>query len=233
MSGQSIIRLISVVLLQGMLYYELFGVQSESLRWYEWVILVILTIGLLFSVIGECSVDEDDKSEYKDYYFVVRIINTVILCGLLWKTCSIQSELPVSLTWALFAVLGVGLFSVFNFLYYLIALLTTGGVFFILRHTSLEGFWQYLVIAGVIAIGIGAMIGIMIAIAEKKAAERRAERERIARIKAEREAEEARRRARSSYSSGGSGSGSSIEGEIGKGFLRGVGKALADVLLGG
>ncbi len=226
MSGQSFLRLISVVSLQGLFYYELFGVQSASLRWYEWVIMIILTIGAIFSLIGECSVDEDDKVEFDDAYIFVRIINFVLLCGLIWKTCNLQSELPISQSWALVVVLGIGLFAVFNFLYYLIALLTTGGIFFILRHTGLEGFWLYLLIAGVLAIGIGTMIRITIVIDEKKEAEYKAERERIARIKAEREAEEARRRA-SLYSRG------SYLKEIRKGILREIGKNLAEFFLGG
>ena len=190
MSGQSVIRLISVVFLQGMLLYELFGIQSASLRWYEWAILTVLTIGMAISLIAECTIDEYDKSEYKDNYVIIRIINALILCGLLWKTFSIQSELPISLTWTLIAIFGIGLFSIFNFLYYLVALLTTGCVFFALTKTNHEGFWQYIITTVVIIVGVATMIGIMAEVENRKAAERRAAEE----ARKRREAEAARRR---------------------------------------
>lgn len=190
MSGQSVIRLISVVFLQGMLLYELFGIQSASLRWYEWAILTVLTIGMAISLIAECTIEEYDKSEYKDNYVIIRIINALILCGLLWKTFSIQSELPISLTWTLIAIFGIGLFSIFNFLYYLVALLTTGCVCFALTKTNHEGFWQYIITTVVIIVGVATMIGIMVEVENRKTAERRVAEE----ARKRREAEAARRR---------------------------------------
>jgi hypothetical protein len=226
MSAQSVFRVISIVILQGMFIYELFAVQSASLRWYEWVLLILFTLGMISSVAGECGTDEDAKSEFDDGYIVCRIFNVVILCGLLWKTFNIQLEMPISISWALFIILVIGLFAVFNFLYYLIAILMAGSLFFILKHTSLEGILLYLSIAGAAVVGFGSMIGIMKAFEEKKNAEKRFNAERRAREKAEREAEEARKRAKSKQGS----RNNSYENEFGKGFWRGLGNGLGKVV---
>ena len=227
MSAQSFFRVISVLLLQGLFVYELFAVQSVSLRWYEWLVLVLFTIGMISSVAGECGTDEKSKSEFDDGYIVCRIINVVILCGLLWKTFNIQSDMPISINLALFIILIIGLFAVFNFLYYLIAILMAGSFFIILKHTSLEGIWLYLSIAGIAVVGFGSMIGIMTAIEEKKDAEKRFNAERRAREKAEREVEQARKRANSRQGS----RGNSYKNEFGRGFWNGLGKGIGKVVI--
>lgn len=168
MNGKSIMRIVCVAILQAILLWELIFVQSESLRWYDWLIVGCFAVGVLFSILKELITDEYEKGDIEfDFdldievgYVYTRIINAVLLCCVLWKTSLLSLLLPIPLALALSLVLFVGLYSIFNTIYYLISLLVAGSIGLMAVSSVIVGLWKFPAILVVILIGTGIMAGV-------------------------------------------------------------------------
>ena len=168
MNVKSIIRIVCVAILQAILLWELIFVQSESLRWYDWLIVGCFAVGVLFSILKELITDEYEKGDIEfDFdldievgYVYTRIINAVLLCCVLWKTSLLSLLLPIPLALALSLVLFVGLYSIFNTIYYLISLLVAGSIGLMAVSSVIVGLWKFPAILVVILIGTGIMAGV-------------------------------------------------------------------------
>ena len=168
MNVKSIIRIVCVAILQAILLWELIFVQSESLRWYDWLIVGCFAVGVLFSILKELITDEYEKGDIEfDFdldievgYVYTRIINAVLLCCVLWKTSLLSLLLPIPLALALSLVLFVGLYSIFNTIYYLISLLVAGSIGLMAVSSVIVGLWKIPAILVVILIGTGIMAGV-------------------------------------------------------------------------
>ena len=168
MNGKSIMRIVCVAILQAILLWELIFVQSESLRWYDWLIVGCFAVGVLFSILKELITDEYEKGDIEfDFdldievgYVYTRIINAVLLCCVLWKTSLLSLLLPIPLALALSLVLFVGLYSIFNTIYYLISLLVAGSIGLMAVSSVIVGLWKIPAILVVILIGTGIMAGV-------------------------------------------------------------------------
>ena len=168
MNVKSIIRIVCVAILQAILLWELIFVQSGSLRWYDWLIVGCFAVGVLFSILKELITDEYEKGDIEfDFdldieagYVYTRIINAVLLCCVLWKTSLLSLLLPIPLALALSLVLFVGLYSIFNTIYYLISLLVAGSIGLMAVSSVIVGLWKIPAILVVILIGTGIMAGV-------------------------------------------------------------------------
>ena len=158
MNVKSIIRIVCVAILQAILLWELIFVQSESLRWYDWLIVGCFAVGVLIAYTIWNPVPDDLDIEVG--YVYTRIINAVLLCCVLWKTSLLSLLLPIPLALALSLVLFVGLYSIFNTIYYLISLLVAGSIGLMAVSSVIVGLWKFPAILVVILIGTGIMAGV-------------------------------------------------------------------------
>lgn len=103
------VKIISLIILQGLLGWDVLASHPEEWNWYEWGIWIILTIGIVLSLIYEfCS-----SEEYLPYSNNnLKIFNTIIIGYLLWKMYYI--ELPISQILILLIVFAIGLLNMLS-----------------------------------------------------------------------------------------------------------------------
>jgi uncharacterized membrane protein len=159
------------------LLYEMIVIQGslcwstivDSFHWYDWIVVVLSIFFTLGSICFEADRKETDDV---DDYVGGRIINIILCAALVWKSINLQQDLPYTLDMLLPIVTIVGLFSIFNFLFFLVTLLVAFGTYFVLNYSRLEGSWLYLTISGIIIVGLIIMINMTI---DRKAAKKRKE----------------------------------------------------------
>lgn len=164
---QSIIRIVCVIAILCSLLYEMIVIQGslrwsaivDSFHWYDWIVVVLSIFFTIVSIAFEADRKETDDV---DDYVGGRIVNIILCAALLWKSINLQQDLPYTLDILLPIVTIIGLFSIFNFLYFLVSLLVAFGTYFVLNYSILEGFWLYLTIFGIIIVGLIIMINMTI-----------------------------------------------------------------------
>ncbi len=174
---QIIIRIVCVIAIMCSLLYEMIVIQGslcwstivDSFHWYDWIVVVLSIFFTLGSICFEADRKETDDV---DDYVGGRIINIILCAALVWKSINLQQDLPYTLDMLLPIVTIVGLFSIFNFLFFLVTLLVAFGTYFVLNYSRLEGSWLYLTISGIIIVGLIIMINMTI---DRKAAKKRKE----------------------------------------------------------
>ena len=163
MNFQSVLRFLSILSLNGVLLYEFLFIQRmASFRWYDWLAIVLCIMGAIISIGYEVSMDDDDKydwDEIGDSGYVVARLSNLLTCGLLvWKSVMLQQALPLSLPFFGACVITIGLFSVFNFYYWLVSLVSAFGIFYVIYHLQLSGWLFYIAIVGIVLVTLFIML---------------------------------------------------------------------------
>ncbi len=166
MKVKSVLRIVCLVCLLTILLLELFIVQPESLVWYDWLLLAYSTIFVIPSLIKEFITDEEEKKhiefdfnlDFEVGYVYTRIVNAVLMGCVIWKTCLLSQQLPIPIILAWCLILSIGLYTIFNSIYYFISLLMTGSIVYILESSTIVGLWQIPAILTVVATGVGIMV---------------------------------------------------------------------------
>ena len=159
MNEQKIMRIICIVALQGLLLYEMIVIQgsfqwsgiTESFRWYDYIVIIISLWLTMFSVIAECG-ELDDTDD--DSYIAGRVTNVLICAFLLWKTINLQPFLPYTPHAVLTGMITIGLFTIFNFLCFLVSLLAFLAICFVWNYSGFDGFALFFAISIIIVMSL-------------------------------------------------------------------------------
>ena len=155
---QMVLRMICIVFMLAMIII-LVKFHSFCLSWYEWIVFSVICIGTITSIIIEFRY----KCLYKRYFlyamwtdwvFFSRAINLGISIILFWYTIQSKSFLGDYYGLILISEVIIGLFTVFNFYYWIMSLVILLATLFIWEHLQSNIIWMYCAISVIIIIGL-------------------------------------------------------------------------------
>lgn len=166
MWSEIVLRIICTIILACLFVYVLF-VQHSHWNWIDWTLLFVIPLLATMSVIGEIEYTDDKYTQqFKIYdydrifrkgYWLVRVINVIITVCLFWKIHENSDLLPISQRIQECALVIIGLFTILNFYYWLIGILSIIGCLYVWNNSGISGLWLYIASIGTLVLGIAIM----------------------------------------------------------------------------
>lgn len=153
---QKVSRIFSMILLASSFEYVIFT-QHTSWNWIDWILLFVVPIITIISVCGETNykynIYDFDKI-FKEGYWIFRFINAIVCICLYWKLHEENSTLLISQVFQDRMLVVIGLFTILNFYYWLLGLLSIFCSLYIWNNCNIDSLWLYIISIGTLVLGI-------------------------------------------------------------------------------
>ena len=165
---QIVFRIISIILLACSFEYILF-IQQTPWTWIDWILLFVVPIITAISVWGELDYTKkyyiyDYDEIFKEGYWTFRLINVIVCICLYWKLHEENCTLLISQILQDRMLVVIGLFTILNFYYWLLGLLSIFCSLYIWNNCIIDSLWLYILSIGTVVLGIILMFIIAIKI---------------------------------------------------------------------